>query len=39
MQSSDAEYNPLSEKLYHSTSLDAIVGILERKTLRATNIH
>jgi hypothetical protein len=37
--SMDVEYRPLRGNLYHYTSLDAVLSIVQQKTLRATNIH
>jgi hypothetical protein len=35
----DPEYRPLSGPLHHYTSLDALLSIIETKSLRATNVH
>lgn len=35
----DPEYRPLSGPLHHYTSLDALLSIIETKTLWATNVH
>lgn len=35
----DGEYRPIAGPLYHYTSIDALISIVEHKTLRATNIY
>lgn len=37
--SRDEEYRPISGPLYHYTSIDALINIVEHKTLRATNVY
>jgi hypothetical protein len=36
---SDPEYQPMRGPMYHYTSIEAFLSIIENKCLRATNVH